>query len=164
VTGGAAGTRGIALQLLQANGIDSQQAATPRSQRETAAADALENQEIDAAFFVAGIEAAYIQRLLKATDVRLAELNQAKAYERQFRFLSAVTVHAGLLDIQRNIPAKDTVLIAPRRDPGRTRIAASGVDLAVSESGDQGASQRETCWAAGRRISFGGVYRSTAQR
>ncbi len=106
------GTRAIAIQLLETNGIDADQAEFV-SKSGTAAADALENQEVDAAFFVAGIEAAYIQRLLRATDVRLAELAQADAYERQFRFVSAVTLHAGLIDIKHNIPTKDTVLIAP---------------------------------------------------
>ena len=51
------------------------------------AATALEQKEIDAAFFVAGIDAVYIQRLFKDPEIRLVELTQAKAYERQFRFL-----------------------------------------------------------------------------
>lgn len=106
------GTRGIALQLLEANGIGVDQAELVGTGG-MAAAEALENKEIDAAFFVAGVDASYIQRLLKAPDVRLMELNHAEAYARRFRFLSTVTIHAGLLDIQQNIPAEDTTLIAP---------------------------------------------------
>jgi TRAP transporter TAXI family solute receptor len=106
------GTRSIALQLLAANGIDATQAEFVDIGG-TAAADALESKELDAAFFVAGIEATYIKRLLRSTDIRLAELAQAGAYERQFRFLSTVTIHAGLLDLAHNIPYKNMVLIAP---------------------------------------------------
>ena len=106
------GTRGIALQLLQANGIDADQAEY-LSLGGTAAAESLKKNEIDAAFFVAGIEAGYVQNLLRTPEIRLVELNQAEAYERQFRFLSTVTIHAGLIDIKHNIPAKNTVMIAP---------------------------------------------------
>lgn len=106
------GTHGVAVTLLQANGIDATNAEFIEKNG-TDAADALENQAVDVAFFVAGIEAAYIQRLLRATDVRLAELAQTDAYERQFRFLSKVTIHAGLLDLMRDIPSKDTLMVAP---------------------------------------------------
>ncbi len=106
------GTRAIALQLLEANGIGADQTEILNTSG-IAAAEALIKHEIDAAFFVAGIDAVYIQQLLREPGIRLAELNQAAAYERQFRFLSTVTIHAGLLDIKHNIPAKNTVLIAP---------------------------------------------------
>lgn len=106
------GTRSIALQLLEANGINDDHAELI-SASGSAAAEALINNEIDAAFFVAGIDATYIKHLLREPDIQLVELDQAEAYERQFRFLSAVTVHAGLLDLKHNIPSKDTVLIAP---------------------------------------------------
>lgn len=106
------GTRGITQQLLKANGIDEDHSEL-LGLGGTAAAEALEKKEIDAAFFVAGIDAVYIQRLLRSKHVRLVELNQAQAYERQFRFLSSVTVHAGLLDLRHNIPSKNTVMIAP---------------------------------------------------
>ena len=106
------GTRGIALQLLAVNGIEGEQAELFELTG-NAAADALERHEIDVAFFVAGIDATYVQRMLRTPGIRLAELSQAVAYERQFRYLSTVTLPAGLLDLQHNIPARDTVLIAP---------------------------------------------------
>ncbi|WP_010585633.1 TAXI family TRAP transporter solute-binding subunit [Schlesneria paludicola] len=106
------GTRGIALQLLSANGIDSEKAEL-KDIGGTAAADAFENNEIDTAFFVAGVDAAYIQRLLRMPNIQLVELKDAKAYERRFRFLSTVTIHAGLLDLQHNIPSHDTTMVAP---------------------------------------------------
>jgi len=107
------GTRGIAVQLLQANGIDEQQAEfVPLSGIQ--AARALEQNEVDAAFFVAGVDTGYIQQLLKTPNIGLAELAQAKAYERRFRFLSTLTIPAGgLLELKDHTPAEDTTLLAP---------------------------------------------------
>ena len=106
------GTRGIALQLLRANGLDETDDELV-DLAGNAAAEALERGEIDAAFFVAGVDAKYVRRLLRNSDIHLAELAHAEAYERQFRFLSAVTIDEGLLDLKQNIPATEIVLIAP---------------------------------------------------
>ena len=107
------GTRGIALQLLKANGIDAAQAEF-KPVAGAQAATALQNDEVDAAFFVAGIDTGYIQQLLRAPDLKLLQLSQATAYERRFRFLSKLTIPAGgLLELQDNIPPQDTILLAP---------------------------------------------------
>lgn len=106
------GTRAIAQQLLQANEIDDTQAELiPISGND--AAQALHNGEVDAAFFVAGMDAAYIQTLAKDPEIKLAKLAQTEAYLKRFRFLSAVTIHSGLFDLKNNIPSHDTVLMAP---------------------------------------------------
>ena len=120
------GTRSIALQLLEANGVDENQAEF-RGTSGNAAADLLIQGDIDAAFFVAGIGADYVQRLLAAPDIQLVELNQVEAYERQFRFLSTVTIHSGLIDIEHNIPSKTTVMVAP----AATLVAHSSVHPAL---------------------------------
>lgn len=106
------GTRAVAMQLLNANGFDGEQAEFV-STGGSASADALEKHDIDAAFFVGGVDASYIQRLLHAPGIRLAELSHAEAYQRRFRFLSAITIPAGLLDVQKNIPESNTSMIAP---------------------------------------------------
>lgn len=106
------GTRGIALQLLKANGLgekDDEFSALAGN----LAAEALERGEIDVAFFVAGVDAKYVRKLLRDPEIHLAELTHAEAYERQFRFLSAVKIDEGLLDLQQNIPSHQIVLIAP---------------------------------------------------
>lgn len=106
------GTRGIALQLLRANGLgvtDDEFVDLAGN----AAAEALERGDIDAAFFVAGVDAKYVRRLLRNPHIHLAELTHAEAYERQFRFLSAVKIDEGLLDLRQNIPSREIVLIAP---------------------------------------------------
>jgi TRAP transporter TAXI family solute receptor len=106
------GTRVIAEQLLTANGL-TVESTDSVSLSGNAAATALEMGEIEVAFFVAGIDATYIPRLLKNPEIRLVELAQAEAYERRFRFLSAVTIHEGLIDLKQDIPSKDVLLISP---------------------------------------------------
>ena len=106
------GTRSIALQLLQANEMN-ESSAEFLSISGSEAAEALKSGDIDAAFFVAGIDAAYIQQLVKYSEVKLAELAQTDAYLRRFRFLSTVTINAGLLDLKNNLPERDIVLMAP---------------------------------------------------
>ena len=106
------GTRVVASQLLSANGV-TEDSAEFSSLSGNDAATALEDDKIHAALFVAGIDAAYISRLLKNPEVRLVELTQVDAYQRQFRFLSSVTINEGLLDLKHDIPSKDIELIAP---------------------------------------------------
>jgi TRAP transporter TAXI family solute receptor len=106
------GTRQIALQLLEAGGVGAD-AATMTSVGGNDSADLLERGEIDAACFVAGVEAPYVQRLGRKPNVRLMNLEQQQALVRRFRQLSAVNVPAGLLDLANNLPAQDTALVAP---------------------------------------------------
>jgi len=106
------GTRGIAEMLLKANGVDSTKAVFERATG-VAAAELLIAGKIDAAFFVAGIEAVYIRQLVKAPEVRVVELVQFDAYIRRFKFLSQVSIPPGLIDLKDNIPAKEIRLVAP---------------------------------------------------
>jgi TRAP transporter TAXI family solute receptor len=113
------GTYPIALRLLAANGlIDSKpsqgNAPTVLLQEDAeAAAKALQKGELDTAFFVAAFEADYIQDLLKDSRVRLLSFSQQEAYHRRFRFLSPVTVPAGMVNLGQNIPAQEVFLLAP---------------------------------------------------
>jgi len=114
------GTNVIAMQLLAANGLTESENSSNGSsgvvldQANVAeAAKALRKGELGAAFFVAAIEAEYIQELLNDRRLRLLSFDQHEAYHRRFRFLSPVTVPAGLVDLGRNIPEKDVELLAP---------------------------------------------------
>jgi hypothetical protein len=69
--------------------------------------------ELDAACFVAAFEADYIQDLLNDRGVRLLSFDQQEAYHRRFRFLAPVTLPAGIVDLGRNVPARDVALLAP---------------------------------------------------
>lgn len=113
------GTYAIAMQLLAANGVADSAGSAEHAQttlvqdRVALAAKALQNHEIDAAFFVAAFETDYIQELLKDHNVRLLSFDQQEAYHRKFRHLSQVTVPEGLVDLGHNLPYANVALIAP---------------------------------------------------
>jgi uncharacterized protein len=113
------GTYAIARQLLAVNGLIDSKSSQENSrvvlvQKEVAtAARALQKGELDAAFFVAAIEADYIQGLLNDRSVNLLNFDQHEAYHRRFRFLAPVTVPAGLVNLGQNIPGQDMSVLAP---------------------------------------------------
>jgi TRAP transporter TAXI family solute receptor len=120
------GTHAVALQLLSANGIteanptsneaksSSERSQTALARQDVAsAAKSLQQGELDAAFFVAGYDADYIQRLLFDSQVKLMSFDRQEAYHRRFRFLAPVSLPMGIVDLGRNIPNRDCALIAP---------------------------------------------------
>ncbi|WZP00991.1 TAXI family TRAP transporter solute-binding subunit [Isosphaeraceae bacterium EP7] len=113
------GTHAIAMQLLAANGLveSGTSSGNPRAvlvQGPVAdAAKVLRKGELDAAFIVAAFEAEYVQALLTDPHVTLMDFGQREAYHRRFRFLAPATLPAGLVDLGRNIPARDVALLAP---------------------------------------------------
>jgi TRAP transporter TAXI family solute receptor len=112
------GTRVTALTVLQANGIaiasDAKgQKAVLLDSTGDAAAKALKQGELDAAFFAASVKAEYVRDLLEAPGVRLLSFTQHEAYQRLYRSFGEVKVPAGLIDLGKNVPAQDTYLIGP---------------------------------------------------
>ena len=113
------GTHAIAMKLLAVNGLIESKSSgeNPRAvlvQEDVAsAAAALRKGELDAAFFVAAIEADYIQGLLNDSNVKLLSFDQHEAYHRRFRFLAPVTLPAGMVNLAENIPDRDVALLAP---------------------------------------------------
>ncbi len=105
------GIRGLALQLLEANEIA---ASSPDllPLAGLAAAEALQKGEIDAAFIVAAQEAAVVQVLLRSPGVRVVSLSQAEAYLRRFPFLSKIVLPRGVVNLVRDVPPRDTLLLA----------------------------------------------------
>ena len=77
------------------------------------AAKALRKGDLDAAFFVAALDADYIQGLLNDRAVKLLSFDQHEAYHRRFRFLAPVTLPAGLVNLGENLPGRDVALLAP---------------------------------------------------
>ena len=105
------GIRGLALQLLEANKISAgTQNLVPVAGFD--AAQALQRGEIDAAFIVAAPEAPVVQRLLQMPGVRVMNFIQADAYTRRFPFLAKVVLPRGVVDLVRDVPPRDTVLLA----------------------------------------------------
>lgn len=105
------GIRGLALQLLEANEI----ATSGKNLLPIAglnAAEALQQGRIDAAFIVAAPEAPVVQVLLRSPGVRVMSFVQADAYARRFPFLSKIVLPRGVVDLVRDTPPRDTVLLA----------------------------------------------------
>jgi TRAP transporter TAXI family solute receptor len=106
------GTRALAVTLLAASELD-EGSAVLSSQSGKAAVDALLAGSVDAAFLVASPEAENIRRLLAAKEIRLVSVAQADAYARRFPFLSKIVLAQGVIDLARNVPSRDVVLVAP---------------------------------------------------
>jgi TRAP transporter TAXI family solute receptor len=117
------GTYAIAMRLLAVNGIIESKKDPASSKADSgtvfvqenvaAAATALQKGDLDAAFFVAALEADYIQSLLNDRTVNLLSFDQHEAYRRRFRYLAPVTVPAGMVNLGQNVPVKDVALLAP---------------------------------------------------
>jgi TRAP-type uncharacterized transport system substrate-binding protein len=105
------GTRALALILLKANGLD-ESAVRLDPSGGMIAAQKLESGALDAAIFVSSPEAPALQRLLRASGVRLASATRASAYERQFAFLHQLRLPAGSVDLAHDVPSEDKVLLA----------------------------------------------------
>ncbi|MBI2315796.1 MAG: C4-dicarboxylate ABC transporter substrate-binding protein [Betaproteobacteria bacterium] len=106
------GTRRIAIQLLNANHALAAPTRTVDLGGE-AAARALKQGRVDAAFIVGPAEMPVVRELMAARGVKLMSFPRAPAYTNLFAFLSAVTLPEGGIDLARNIPGRDTVLLAP---------------------------------------------------
>jgi TRAP transporter TAXI family solute receptor len=105
------GTHAIASLLLADNFIDTE-TGDVQSIGGATAVQALQQGQIDALFLVAAPAAPMVQQLLYAQEIQLMSFARASAYTRMHPFLSAVTLPEGVIDLQANIPPRDTVLLA----------------------------------------------------
>jgi len=78
-----------------------------------AAADALARGDVDAALVVSGATADWITALVADPEVKLLSMTKAPALARRHAYLDEVTLFEGVLDLARNLPEQDVVLIAP---------------------------------------------------
>lgn len=105
------GTPGVIGRVLRANLMNRDD--VQRSTLElTAAVVALLGGELDGLAMVSAPESQLVQMLMQTPGVRLYEFAQAEAYARRYDFLSAVTLPRGVVDISRNVPAEDMVMLA----------------------------------------------------
>lgn len=105
------GTKALALQLLQAVGLN-EPAVTTLALGGNDAAAALVAGRIDAAFVVGAPDAPVVQRLIRAEGVRLLSIENADAFNRRFPHLSALTLPRGVIDLAAQIPRQDVKLLA----------------------------------------------------
>ena len=108
------GVRVMALSLLTGSGVTDGDPAGTRLTPEVgdAAADALSQGRVDAAFFVIAPTAPVVARLLATPDVHLMSFEQARAYGRRDASLAPVTLVEGSVDVARNLPDADVQLVA----------------------------------------------------
>jgi hypothetical protein len=78
----------------------------------TPAVTALLAGELDAVALVSAPEAVMVQMLMQTPGIHMFEFAQAEAYGRRYRFLTSVTLPRGVADLSRNVPPRDTVLVA----------------------------------------------------
>lgn len=128
IGGEGSGTKALSLKLLAENGL-AEHPTTLLAMAGLDAAKALENGEIDAAFFVASPSAPVVRRLLLAQGIRPMNFERADAYTRNFRFLSRVILPEGAIDFKNDIPSQDTVLLAP----AATLVAREDLHPAIIE-------------------------------
>jgi TRAP-type uncharacterized transport system substrate-binding protein len=106
------GTRKLALQLLEANGVDAKNA-TLLPLGGLSAVAALQDRTADVVFLVGAERSAAVWSLLYAEGVRLMSFAHADAYTRLFPHLARLTLPQGAIDMTRNIPARDVTLVSP---------------------------------------------------
>jgi len=106
------GTRAIALQLLQDNGIHSQNS-TLLSLAGKEAAQALADNKADAIFLVTSAKSPLVQQLFHTHGIQLMSFDRSEGYARKHPFLSPVSLPEGTIDMAANIPEKTTWLLAP---------------------------------------------------
>lgn len=78
-----------------------------------AAASALMAGDVDAAVVIAAPDAPWIRDLASDPSVRLLSLERAPAYVRRHPYLASVTLFRGVLDLERDVPSRDVVLLSP---------------------------------------------------
>jgi TRAP-type uncharacterized transport system substrate-binding protein len=109
------GTAVLARLVLHENGLQEKDVQLLHPPLKDAPAQ-LERREVDAAFFVAMAEDPYIKELLPLRDKGILLLpfrRHQLAYARLFPYLKPITLAEGSLDLEKNIPHSDVMLLAP---------------------------------------------------
>ena len=129
------GTRRVALQLLEANGIGLD-ALTLEPLGETDAADALLAGDIDAAFAISSAGGALVTSLLGTDGVTLMDFTRSEAYARRYPFFTSLVLPAAVIDLERDVPARDISLVAAAATlVAHERLHPALADLAMQAAG-----------------------------
>ena len=131
------GTKALVEQLLSLNDLDDEKL-NPVMLGGTTAAESLLAGEVDAAFFVSSARSEVIQTLLRSETVKLASLERADAYARRLRFLTRLELPEGLVDLELNIPPRDTKMLAPAANlVVNAELHPAMIDLLLMAATDQ---------------------------
>jgi len=107
------GSRELALKLLARNGID-QGFADLLSLTPQEAGEKLVRGEIDAAIILTSWDAPVVQRLLNTNGIEPANFPRTDAYLALYPYLNKVVLPEGVVDLAKNRPPSDVMLIAPK--------------------------------------------------
>ena len=110
IGGDGSGTKALALVLLKENNIDKTNTKFVGLNNQNPK-DALKNGTIDAYFSVISANSQKIKDMLSDKNLELFSFKRAKAYSKRFSYLSPLMLGEGVIDLEKNIPNKDTVLI-----------------------------------------------------
>jgi len=105
------GTQQLVRRVLSVNGLHEGNSRLLPLGGEAAAAKLLAG-ELDGVFLVASAQAPLVRRLLLAPGIHLMSFERASAYTRKLRFLSALVLPEGAIDLKRDVPSQDTRLLA----------------------------------------------------
>ena len=105
------GTHLLATQLLSASGV-TESNATLIPGDASAIRRLLPTGEVEAGFLVASPEAPFIHDLLEQPAIKLLDFERAAAYARVLPFLTPVVLNEGVMSLERNLPPRDTTLVA----------------------------------------------------
>ncbi|MEB0136576.1 TAXI family TRAP transporter solute-binding subunit [Actimicrobium sp. CCC2.4] len=121
-------------RLLSVNGIEPVEL-TLGTLENTPATVALLAGTIDGMVFSSAPDELLIQMLLQTPGIKLFDFTQAEAYTRRFPFLSHVVLPRGIVDLGRDLPARDYQLIAPTATlVARASMHPALVDLFVQSA------------------------------
>lgn len=105
------GTRLLATRLLNASGVTEKNTRLQAIGRDEAATQ-LQSGELDAIFFMGEPDSVIVQKLAADPHIRILDLDQTAAIVRHFPYLHELHIPHGLIDIRRNLPAQDLILLA----------------------------------------------------
>jgi len=108
------GARVLAETLLKANGIEAKGASKLVDLEGKAAQDALLKGEVDAIFLMGDSATRETLRdLMHTSGVRLYDFVQGDGYVRRFRYLTKLELPPGAIDLGKNTPPDQLILVAP---------------------------------------------------
>lgn len=106
------GVRRLFKQILSVNNLEESDIQMQQLESTPATADFIEG-KLDVLVMSSASDSLLVQMLLQTPGVRLFDFVQAEAYTRRFPFLSHVVLPRGIVDLGRDIPARDYHLISP---------------------------------------------------
>jgi len=105
------GTNHLAQQVLQDNGINTQNS-TLLSISTQEAKERLKTGDIDALFSVTSINSNVVTELLDDPSIELFDIKRIKAYNQKYSFLSSLTLFEGTVDMYKNLPSEDKSILS----------------------------------------------------